>query len=138
MYTLTGFVEHGDARARQLGFPTANIALEGEDSLDGVWVGYVRDSDGKVHLSCVSIGRRKTFYGDVGRLLLEAHLLDFTGDLYEMFLEVELVHFLRPQLAFDSAESLTEQIDQDIQDTIKWKEDYGLFLPPSFSVASIK
>lgn len=137
MYTLTGFVEHGDARARELGFPTANIALAGEDSLDGVWVGYVRCPDGNIHLSCVSIGRRQTFYGEVGRLLLEAHLMDFVGDLYGQLLEVELVHFLRPQLTFDSAETLTSQICKDIQDTVDWKEEYGRYMPPSASVAKI-
>lgn len=137
MYTLTGFVEHGDARARELGFPTANISLEGEDTLDGVWVAYVRCPDGRIHLSCVSIGRRQTFYGEIGRLLLEAHLLDFAGDLYGQLLEVELVHFLRPQLTFDSAESLTSQIQQDIQDTVDWKAEYGHYMPPSASVAKI-
>lgn len=53
MHTLTGYVEHGDARAREFGFPTANIALEGEDSLDGVWVGYVRFPNGYTYFSVV-------------------------------------------------------------------------------------
>lgn len=137
MYTLTGFVEHGDARARELGFPTANIALAGEDSLDGVWVGYVRCPDGNVYLSCVSIGRRATFYGEVGRLLLEAHLMDFAGDLYGKHLVVELVHFLRPQLTFDSAESLTDQIQKDIEDTVAWKVENGRYMPPTASIAGM-
>lgn len=130
MHTLTGYVEHGDARAREFGFPTANIALEGEDSLDGVWVGYVRCPDGYTYLSTVSVGRRVTFYGEVGRLVLEAHLLDFTGDLYGKLLEVELVHFLRPQLKFDSAEALTAQIHQDVRDTIGWTAGHTHFASP--------
>lgn len=132
MHTLTGYVEHGDARAREFGFPTANIALQGADALDGVWVGLVRCPNGHTALSTVSIGRRKTFYGKVGRLVLEAHLLDFDGDLYGQYLEVQLVHYLRAQWFFSSPEELTTQIHQDVLDTKVWRMNHGrnLSRPP--------
>src|SRR5690349_13767408 len=85
-----GVVEHGDARGREIGFPTANISLAHDGIPDGVWVGTVRidpEAGGKTYLAAVSMGRRPTYYRK-GIRLLEAHLLDFNGDMYGRTVEV--------------------------------------------------
>lgn len=75
-----GRVAHGDARGRELGFPTANLSTDG-DALDGVWAGRLERADGTRHVAAISIGARPTFYGNCGRRLLAAHVLDFARDL---------------------------------------------------------
>ncbi|MEQ8436580.1 MAG: riboflavin kinase [Ilumatobacter fluminis] len=109
-----GVVEHGDQRGRTIGFPTANLPLETDDLLDGVWAGWV-DVAGDRHLAAVSIGNRPTFYGTVGYRLLEAHLLDFEGDLYDTEVTVVLWHHLREQIRFDSIDDLVSQLAHDVE-----------------------
>lgn len=120
MRNIIGYVEHGDARGRQLGFPTANIALNDDDDLDGVWASTVHLEDGRSIPATVSIGRRVTFYGTVGRLLLEAYLLDFNENLYGQRLTVELQHYLRPQWSYDRIEDLVDQLHRDVTETRRW------------------
>lgn len=108
-----GVVERGDQRGRTIGFPTANVAIETDDLLDGVWAGWV-DVDGDRHLAAVSIGSRPTFYGTVGYRLLEAHLLDFHGDLYGTEITVVLWHKLREQVRFGSVDELVAQLERDV------------------------
>ena len=81
---MRGTVEHGDRRGRELGFPTANVAVPAQVCLpaDGVYGGTFRGADGVVRLAAISLGTRPTFYDETGMLLLEAHVLDFDGDLY--------------------------------------------------------
>jgi riboflavin kinase / FMN adenylyltransferase len=114
---IRGEVEHGDERGRLLGFPTANIAIsvDGLAPPDAVYAGYVYRADGRwQQRAAVSIGRRPTFYADRGLHLLEAHLLDFTGNLYGEILTVELVAKLRDQVRFDGPEALAEQLARDV------------------------
>ena len=79
---VEGIVEHGDQRGRVLGFPTANVVIDSDVATDGVWAG-IAEVDGASYVAVVSVGRRATFYGCGGIRLLEAHLLDFAGDLYD-------------------------------------------------------
>ena len=110
---MQGIVEHGDARGRQLGFPTANLPLHGSDELDGVWAAHaVVDGVGRFGAT-VSIGRRPTYYRD-GARLAEVHLLDFAGDIYGSHLSVELVSFLRPQVRCGSEAELIAMITADV------------------------
>jgi 3,4-dihydroxy 2-butanone 4-phosphate synthase/GTP cyclohydrolase II len=62
----------------------------------------------------VSIGRRPTFYGRAGVRLLEAHLLDFSGDLYDQNVTVRLDHWIRGQTSFSSKEELIEALAGDV------------------------
>ncbi|MFI6934738.1 riboflavin kinase [Streptomyces sp. NPDC050287] len=118
---IEGPVEHGDRRGRELGFPTANLVLGDDESVsDGVWAGLVRLPDGATYGAAVSVGRRATFYGRDGIRLLEAHLLDFSGDLYGQWLRVRLEHKIRPQRRFSDVEALVERMHQDIADTRLW------------------
>lgn len=117
---IEGRVEHGDRRGRELGFPTANIVLGDENAHDGVWASLVQLPDGGTYGAAVSVGRRVTFYGRDGIRLLEAHLLDFSGDLYGQWLRVVLDHRIRPQRRFSDAGALVRQMHQDVADARLW------------------
>ena len=118
-HAVRGVVEEGDHRGRELGFPTANMAVPARIGLpaDGVYAGTVVLPDGTEHLGAISLGRRPTFYDDRGMRLLEPYLLDFDGDLYGQLLEVRFVHHLRPQLKFDGVDALVEQMNKDVART---------------------
>jgi riboflavin kinase / FMN adenylyltransferase len=115
-HRIEGPVAHGDKRGRTLGFPTANLALQGlhlprygvyavgVDVLDGPHRGRWRGA--------ASIGERPTF--GVNAPNLEVYLMDFDGDLYGAHLSVALVAFLRPELRFESVGALVEQMQADV------------------------
>jgi len=113
---VEGIVVEGDHRGRELGFPTAN--LEPADGsgcpAEGVYAGYVIRADGTKHVAAVSVGRRPTYYDDQGRLVVEAHLLDFDDDLYGERLIIGVEEFIRGQLRFASDEELRQKIVDDV------------------------
>jgi riboflavin kinase/FMN adenylyltransferase len=119
---VCGTVVHGDHRGRTLGVPTANVDLEGHQITDGVWAGWFQRPDGTVHATAVSVGVRATFYGRRGVRLLEAHLIDFDGDLYGEFVRVSLDLRIRGQRKFSSLEALIEQMNADINAARDWSE----------------
>lgn len=114
-HRIEGEVLHGDKRGRLLGYPTANMALDGlhlprlgvyavrADVLGGPHRGS--------HLGAASLGVRPMFDGRVAKL--ETFLFDFDGDLYGTHLSVALVAFLRPEARFDSVEALIAQMQDD-------------------------
>jgi riboflavin kinase/FMN adenylyltransferase len=115
-YEVRGAVALGDKRGRELGFPTANVSVPGDILLpaDGIYAGWFERPDGSVHASAISLGRRPTFYVEAHVSLLEAHLLDFDGDLYDEHVKVRFVARLRDEVRFDSVEALVEQIRRDV------------------------
>jgi len=117
-----GAVEGGDRRGRAIGLPTANVAIERAAACDGVWAGWV-DHAGERHAAAISIGERPTFYGREGFRLLEAHLLDFQGDLYDDLLTVWLHVKLRDQHRFTSAVELIDQMHADVLAVRLWAGD---------------
>jgi riboflavin kinase/FMN adenylyltransferase len=130
---VEGVVEHGDERGRLLGFPTANIGVPEHGLRDGVWAGTVQiepEHDGPVHVAAVSVGHRPTYYGKDGDRLLEANLLDFTGDLYDRRVVVRLHERLRPQRKFAGSAELVDQMQLDVADTRAWavREGFGALL----------
>lgn len=111
-HSIRGIVVHGDARGRTIGFPTANILLDGRlEPARGVYAVRVRLPDGALANGVANIGQRPTVGGLVSRL--EAHLSDYAGDLYGETLDVALLHFLREEEKFPSFEALKAQIAQD-------------------------
>jgi len=112
-YAYEGRVIHGDARGRQLGFPTANIAMPDPAPLAGVFAVEAVAADGRVHRGVANVGRRPTVGGR--RVLLEAHLFDFAGDLYGQRLSVRFLKRLRAEQKFASLLALQAQIEQDRQ-----------------------
>ncbi|MCC7106356.1 MAG: bifunctional riboflavin kinase/FAD synthetase [Chloroflexi bacterium] len=111
-YTVAAVVEHGDARGAQLGFPTANLSIPVTRALpaDGVYLAEAR-VDGRWWPAVVNLGGRPTFSDT--RRLLEAHLLDFGGDLYGRRLPVRFLDRLRDVRRFDSIDELVAQIRRD-------------------------
>ncbi len=113
---LYGTVVRGDGRGRQLGFPTANVDLEGEIlPPSGVYEVAV-EVGGRRHRAVANIGTRPTFtHGQPGvRPSLEVHVPGLEADLYGQALEVELVRHLRGERRFPSREALVAQVRSDI------------------------
>jgi riboflavin kinase/FMN adenylyltransferase len=109
---VEGIVVRGDGRGRELGFPTANLDVPEELLVppDGVYAGSSHD-----RLAAVSIGTNPHFDGVERRV--EAHLLDFDGDLYGQRLVVEIWSTIREQRRFDSLEELVAAIGGDVEET---------------------
>ncbi len=116
-YVLIGKVAHGDKRGRELGFPTANIFLHRKAvPLSGIYAVKVRGiNNSRIYNACAYVGTRPVFNGK--RVIMEVHVLDFTGNLYGKNLEVEFLHKIRDDAAFDSIAALVSQIEHDIRAT---------------------
>jgi riboflavin kinase/FMN adenylyltransferase len=115
--TLKGKVTRGARRGQKLGFPTANLTVDEKMMIpaDGIYAARVRWGTAN-HQGVVNIGVRPTFE-DHGERIVEAHVLDFTGDLYGQTLEIELIKRLRSERRFESAEELIAQMKEDIAQT---------------------
>jgi len=118
-HEVRGTVETGDQRGRDLGFPTANLAVPPRICVpaEGVYAGTCVLASGEEHPAAISFGRRPTFYEDAEVPLLEAYILDFDGDLYGAPLKVRFLEWLHGQERFDSMEALVAQLDRDVAAT---------------------
>lgn len=112
-YHVRGVVVYGNQRGRTIGFPTANVDAWAEQLLPGhgvygtyAWVGQTR------YLAATNVGVRPTVDGHTVKV--EAHLLDFDGDLYGQELRVEFVTHIRNEHKFTGLEALKAQIKQDV------------------------
>jgi riboflavin kinase/FMN adenylyltransferase len=120
-FEVSGTVVTGDQRGRLIGFPTANIEIPNQICLpaDGVYAGWYEHPDGRRHACAINLGRRPTFYEHADHSLLEAHLLDYSGDLYGERAKVTFVGFLRSERKFDGIDSLRAQLKHDIEATAR-------------------
>ena len=118
-FEARGNVTEGDQRGRLLGFPTANVSVPSAICLpaDGVYAGWFERPNGEVHACAINLGRRPTFYDHADTSLLEAHLVDFEGDLYGELVEVRFTNFLRSERKFDGIDALTVQLKHDVERT---------------------
>lgn len=114
---VRGEVVHGDARGRELGFPTANLGgtVEGLVPADGVYAGWAVVA-GERRVAAISIGNNPTFTPDE-QSRVEAFILDFDGDLYGQQIEVQFAHRLRGTERFDSLDALLVQMHADVVET---------------------
>jgi len=113
-HAVVGQVVRGQSRGRELGYPTANLFSDGGClPPGGVYASWATVASGARHLAVVNIGERPTF-GDGGGLTVEAHLLDFEGDLYDQELRLALAHRIRSEQDFQGPEQLKEQIARDV------------------------
>jgi riboflavin kinase / FMN adenylyltransferase len=117
-HEIRGVVIRGDGRARELGAPTANIEMPERTCLpaEGIYAGWYRLQSGGSYPCAISLGRRPTFYGPEGALVLEAHLLDWSGDLYGQPARLCFSRRLRGQETYDDAETLARQMAADLDD----------------------
>ena len=120
-FAVRGGVIRGDQRGRTLGFPTANLAPENEViPAHGVYAGHVRLLDegtpaaGARFAAVTNVGRRPTFKEN-DPALAEAHLLDFSGDLYGRRIEVSFEARLRGEERFPGPDALRAQIARDVE-----------------------
>ena len=114
-YSLAGQVVKGGQLGRKLGFPTANVDARGLVlPPNGVYAVHVQ-TDGKLFRAVLNIGLRPTIAPDAASPQVEAHLLDFCGDLYGQELEITCVGRLRDEQKFPSMDALKEQIARDIK-----------------------
>ncbi len=115
LHRIDGKVVGGDQRGRDLGYPTANLNLDGlHPPKYGVYAVLVDVLEGPHqghYQGAASIGLRPTFGGDYPNL--EVFIFDFSGDLYGIDISVALVGFQRLELKFDTLEALIQQIDED-------------------------
>jgi len=111
-YAIEGVVQNGDARGRELGYPTANLVLgDYQRPKYGIYAVRATLDDGSEHPGVANLGVRPTF--DPPQELLETHLLDFSGDLYGRQMEVALHAFIRSELKFESIDALVEEMRKD-------------------------
>lgn len=113
-FAIEGEVVRGRQLGRKLGYPTANVALE--DYVVprfGVYATRTRLPDGRTLAGVANIGVNPTVEGGVPQPLLEVWIFDFDEDIYDQVIETDLVAFLRPELKFDSLETMTEQVLKD-------------------------
>lgn len=121
-HIVSGTIVHGEARGRDLGFPTANIGPDAQGLIpaDGVYAGWL-DVDGRKHPAAISVGTNPTF-DEVGRRV-EAHVIDRHDanvddfDLYDKHADVEFVARLRGMVTYRGMDPLITQMTQDVVDT---------------------
>jgi riboflavin kinase/FMN adenylyltransferase len=120
-WEIEGRVVPGDSRGRELGIPTANLQfdeyLQPAHGIYAVRAGIDKGAETQWHDAVASYGRRPAVPGDDE--VFEAHLLDFSGDLYGKHLRVALVDYLRPERNFDSLDALSAQMRADCDDARK-------------------
>jgi len=111
-FMIGGHVVRGQQLGRKLGYPTANLRLGSRTSpVDGIFAVRVHGIDGAVHPGVASLGVRPTVNGK--EPLLEAHVFDFSGDLYGRRIQVEFVEKLRDEEKFSDLDAMVKQIDRD-------------------------
>ena len=112
-YALAGRVVRGEQRGRAIGVPTANLAVWDEQLVpaNGVYATWAILGDDR-YMAATNIGQRPTFAGD--KVTIEAHLLDFSGDIYDKELELRFEARLRRERRFDGLEDLVAQIKKDV------------------------
>ena len=112
-YRVEGYVRHGSAKGRTIGYPTANVKISSEylEPKTGVYAAYVL-VDGKKYKAMVNVGHNPTFnYSN--ELSIEAHILDFSGDLYGHRLKISFKYYIRPERKFQYVGNLKMQLEQD-------------------------
>jgi riboflavin kinase/FMN adenylyltransferase len=125
-YALTGTVERGEGRGRQIGYPTANLVVPDARKVvpkTGVYATRVTLPGGAEHWGMLNIGTRPTFDGMDETV--EVHVLDFTGDLYGESLRVQFLQRLRDEHKFESVAALKTQLSEDKRHCKQVVEAFG-------------
>jgi len=120
-YSLHGEVVKGFERGRKIGVPTANLKVDEQMvPLDGVYAGRC-EVNGMTYTAAISIGTMPTFKENVRQV--EAHLLDFEGDLYGQMLRVEVTDWIREQRKYASVDALVVQMKRDLHQVKSFATD---------------
>ena len=116
-YSVSGKIIHGEKRGREIGFPTANIKLEPNILLSGVYAVSTIISGSKYN-AVANIGYKPTFSGK--QYLFEANIFNFSGDLYGERLEFNIISKIRETKKFNNVNELKEHIDKDVLEAKKF------------------
>lgn len=114
-FLLSGKVIKGDQIGRKLGYPTANLEIDGEFKLiplNGIYAVKVH-FDGNEYNGMLNIGYRPTFDRDEPQLSVEVNVLDFKGDMYDKHIQLDLYTRIRDEKKFESEEALVSEIQKD-------------------------
>ncbi|RFC37784.1 MAG: FMN adenylyltransferase /riboflavin kinase [Candidatus Nitrotoga sp. SPKER] len=119
-YSISGRVVHGDGLGKKLGFPTANIQLKhNRPPLTGIFVVRMQGDNLSLMQGVASLGVRPTVKKN-GKPVLEVHLFDFSGNIYNKHLRVDFLHKLRDEVKYLNLQSLTQQIELDVSNAKQW------------------
>lgn len=117
-FEISGEVIKGEKRGKSLGFATSNldVPLEVVDIKPGVYAcrAIVR---GETYSAVTNVGFRPTFGADLTAPRIEAHLLDFSSDLYGDYMDLVFIDRLRDEMKFSQVDDLVEQIGRDVEQT---------------------
>lgn len=125
-FVLRGVVVSGDARGRQIGFPTANLRTQERQQLPalGIYAAAVHLESGQWLCGAVSVGTRPQFYEN-GGILVEAHLPGFEGTLYDQRLDVAFLERIRGEATFATVEELIVQMGRDVASSVEIFEKFS-------------
>jgi riboflavin kinase/FMN adenylyltransferase len=117
-YLVEGQVVSGKGRGRTIGIPTANVAADNEIvPKRGVYAGWAKLPDGEIHKAVVNIGTNPTFE-KAAVMTMEAHLLNYSDDLYDQHLEIYFTQRLRDEKRFNGVEELVQAIHNDVEEAL--------------------
>ena len=122
-YMLSGTVVSGEKLGRKLGYPTANIKLEYNYPLDGVYLTRTVIEE-KNYVGLASLGNKPTFNGS--EKILEVFILDFDEDIYSQNIEVYFLEEIRKQIKFSNEDELIKQMNEDHKYAIINSKKYGI------------
>jgi riboflavin kinase/FMN adenylyltransferase len=120
-YCLSGSIVQGNKIGRTIGFPTANIKMEYDYKIIpglGVYAGFAKVDD-EIYPAMVNIGFRPTINSFPRDLSIEAHLLEFSGDIYNKEISLTFMKRIRDEMKFNGLEELINQLKLDKAETIK-------------------
>jgi riboflavin kinase/FMN adenylyltransferase len=119
-FCLTGRVVKGKKLGTKIGFSTANINVSNPDKIipaNGVYAVFIK-AEGKSYMGMMNIGYRPTVEDQPINIILEAHLIDFSGDLYNKEILVTFIKRIRDEQKFNSIDELSNQITKDKEEAI--------------------
>lgn len=118
-FEISGIIVHGEARGRQIGFPTINVQSQPQQKLPALGVYAVRvEIEGRWYNGMASVSHNETF-GPNRNLTVEINLFDVQQDFYDKKARVQWVQFLRPSFKFTGAKELVEQMKHDEENARK-------------------
>ena len=114
-WSIEGIVQKGRQQGKKIGFPTCNIDIKDYTiAMPGVYAARVYQKNSKKPLKAiVNLGYRPTF--NQKKILLEAHIFNFSGNLYYKYLSVEFIKFIRKEKKFNNVDQLRKQIQSDLK-----------------------
>ena len=125
-FCLRARVVHGDARGREIGFPTANLFFSERQVVPalGIYAGAVLLEGARWVPGALSVGTRPQFY-EQGEVLVEVHIPNFDADIYAQQIDVAFLARLRGEATFTSLEDLTQQMERDVEETVTHFKDFS-------------